>query len=55
MHKEDRVMLGPVLTSQKIQVPESLCIYLEIKHRHSASPIWLSQCTFSIRTKTVAM
>lgn len=55
MHKEDHVMLGPVLTSQQIQVPEILCIYLEIKHRHSASPVWLCQCTFSIRNKTVAM
>lgn len=55
MYKEVGVMLGPMLTSQQIQVPEILCIYLEIKHRHSASPIWLWQCTFSIRTKTVAM
>lgn len=55
MYKEVRAILRPMLTSQQIQVPEILCIYLEIKHRHSASPIWLWQCTFPIRTKTVAM
>lgn len=37
MYKEDRVKLGPMLTSQQIQVHEILSIYLEMKHRHSAS------------------